>query len=343
MLRPLLFLLIVLGVPAGAVEPTKMIPIPGGTYKRGLDHPRFPDEGPAHEVTVSSFLLDAHEVTNDQFAAFVKATGYVTQAEKGWSAKDFPQSPPDQLKPGAMVFSPPPAAVQKSTPQAHWQWWRFVEGASWRQPTGPDSNLVGKGDHPVVCLTWDDASAYAKWVKKRLPTEAEWERAARGGLPHALFSWGEKAKPDPKKWPANIFTGTFPHDDTAADGFAGTAPVKSFSPNGYGLYDMAGNVWEFCADFYRPDAYASFLQNPHPNPTGPRQGISEPTVNYFLHHNRYPAPGLLPKPHPLSQLRVVKGGSFLCHHSYCLRYRPAGRHHSEGLAPTNHTGFRCAK
>ena len=345
MLRRLLFLLLVALVPLATAAPalTPLVTIPSGTYKRGLDHPRFPDESPAHEVTVSAFQIEIHEVTNDQFAAFVASTGYRTQAERGWSAKDFPKSPPDQLKPGALVFSPPPAAVQKSVAQAHWQWWRFVPGASWRHPSGPGSDLEGKGNHPVVCVTWDDASAYAKWTKRRLPTEAEWEKAARGGLDHALFSWGSKARPEAEKWPANIFTGTFPHQDTAADGFAGTAPVKSFAPNGYGLYDLAGNVWEICADFYRPDTYARFLKNPVEDPTGPKSGISEPMVNYFLQHARDPSPALFPNSHRLSLLRVVKGGSFLCHHSYCLRYRPAARHYTEALAPTNHTGFRCAK
>lgn len=321
---------------------SEMVKIPGGTYRRGLDSDRFKDEGPAHKVTVDSFLIDVHEVTNADFRTFVEATGYKTQAERGWSAKDFPKAPPETLKPGALIFSAPPEELDpKAT--SHWQWWKFRPGASWQRPLGPDSNLEGKEQHPVVCLTWEDANAYAKWAGKRLPTEAEWELAARGGLEKALFVWGNDPKPSPDSWPANIFTGTFPHADSAADGFSGTAPVKSFPPNGYGLFDMAGNVWELCADFYHPDAYATFLKDPRANPTGPTRGLSEPEVRWFYSHQKYPEPAVFGKPHPLSVLHVMKGGSYLCHHSYCLRYRPAARHYSEGLAPTNHTGFRCAK
>jgi len=324
--------------------PEGMVEIPGGTYTRGSTlKERFPEESPTHKVTVSTFYIDVHEVTNAQFSKFVDATGYLTQAERGWKKEDFPKAPPESLKPGALVFSAPPAAVQKSGQGAHWQWWQFKEGASWKHPLGPKSDLKGKENHPVTCVTWDDANAYAKWAGKRLPTESEWERAARGGKEQQIFIWGNEPKPEDASWPANIFTGDFPHNDTGLDGFVGTAPIKSFPPNDYGLYDMGGNAWEHCSDFYRPDAYASFLKDPKDNPKGPSSGVSEPMVNWFYSRGKYPSEATFGKPHQLSLLHVIRGGSYLCHHSYCLRYRPSARHFSESLAPSNHIGFRCAK
>ncbi|MEN8694713.1 MAG: formylglycine-generating enzyme family protein [Akkermansiaceae bacterium] len=316
-----------------------MVLIPGGTYRRGAslksgEAENYPEELPAHDVTIEPFYLDTHEVTNAQFRKFVEATNYKTQAEKGWSKIDFPNAPVESLQPGALVFISPDEQVETRRPGAEWQWWQFVNGANWRQPTGTGSNIKGKDDHPVVCVTWEDAQAYASWAGKRLPTEAEWERAARGGLESKVFVWGNKLKPDPDKWPANIFTGEFPSSDSGLDGFKGTAPVKSFTPNGYGLYDMAGNVWEHCEDLYRPDAYDEFLKTGKP----PIAGVSQPMIGHFLNYGQWPDE----KPHDLSILHVTKGGSFLCHYSYCMRYRPAARHYSESLAPTNHTGFRCA-
>ncbi len=323
-----------------------MVWIEGATYTRGTpespDLPHNPEERPVHQVTVGGFYLDIHEVTNAQFRKFVEATGYKTQAERGFTREEFPKAPPEMLKPGSLVFSGPEESVELWREGAEWQWWRFVEGADWKHPTGPKSSIEGKDDHPVVCVNWEDAQAYCKWAGKRLPTEAEWELAARGGKEGLDYIWGEKAKPG-EQWLANVFTGEFPHKDSGEDGFKGTAPVKSYPPNPFGLYDMAGNVWEHCADYYRPDAYELFVKNPQKDPTGPKGGVSQPEVNWFLQRGSWPSPIIFGKQHPLSLLRVTKGGSFLCHTSYCLRYRPGARHYSEGLTPTNHTGFRCAK
>ncbi|MDA8967331.1 formylglycine-generating enzyme family protein [Akkermansiaceae bacterium] len=322
-----------------AVEHAGMVLIPGGTYTRGSaddsgNKEMYPEEFPAHEVTIAPFYMDEHEVTNAEFLKFVEATGFKTQAERGWSSKDFPKAPPESLKPGALVFSSPNQHVETRVQDAVWQWWKFVENANWRQPTGPGSDISQKMDHPVVCVTWQDAQAYAKWVGKRLPAEAEWERAARGGLDQNTYVWGNEFQTDPGQWPANIFTGDFPENDTGLDGFAGSAPVKSFPPNGYGLYDMAGNVWEHCQDFYRPDAFDYYIATGQVPPTG----VSEPMIGEFLNYGRWSKT----EPDELSKLHVAKGGSFLCHYTYCLRYRPAARHYSESLAPANHTGFRCA-
>ncbi len=341
-----LILLISLTSSLQAQPPSGMVLIKGATYTRGTPEdsklPHNPEERPVHQVSVDSFYLDLHEVTNAQFQEFITATGYQTQAERGWSSKDFPKSPPEALLPGALVFSGPPQAVQLRGEGAEWQWWRFEQGASWKKPTGKNSDLKGKENHPVVCVTWEDAQAYAKWADKRLPTEAEWELAARGGLDQLHYPWGNEAQPD-GKWLANVFTGDFPHNDSGKDGFIGTAPVKSYPPNSFGLYDMAGNVWEHCADYYRPDSYTIFTKNPHPNPSGPSDGVSQPQVHWYLQKQQWPSPIVFGKQHPLSLLRVTKGGSFLCHASYCLRYRPGARHYSESLAPANHIGFRCAK
>ena len=327
--------------------PEGMAWIPGGTFTRGCDHKfdatraEYPEERPVHSVTVDGFWMDITEVTNREFMAFTKATGYKTQAERGWSSKDFPDAPPDQLKGGALIFIPPPKEVQLFRPGAEWQWWQFVRGANWRHPGGPGSSIEAIMDHPVVCITHEDALAYCRWAGKRLPTEAEWERAARGGLQDKLFMWGDEARPG-GKWQANVFQGVFPNKNTAEDGFAGTAPVKSFPANGYGLYDMAGNVWEHCSDLYRPDYFQDFIKLPDPktNPTGPTEPLSQPMVQQWLQSKVYPDE----KPfHRLAWLWVTKGGSHLCHHTYCLRYRPAARHYSESLSPTNHTGFRCVR
>lgn len=322
--------------------------IPGGTYLRGEDRPlggdaEYPEEAPVHQVTVSSFFMDITEVTNADFLKFTTETGYKTQAERGLSKEDFPEAPEDQLVAGAMVFSPPEDAVEKWQPGAEWQWWKFVKGANWRHPQGPGSDIHQKMEHPVVCITKEDAEAYCKWAGKRLPTEAEWERAARGKLKHAIFSWGNHPKPDDKKWPANTFQGEFPYKNLALDGFVGTAPVKSFEPNGFGLYDMGGNVWEICSDLYRPDYYQIFSENPVKDPKGPTadQAISQLENDTWNRSRKIPA-GSTPF-HPLARLWVSKGGSFLCHHTYCLRYRPAARHYAESLSPTNHAGFRCVK
>ena len=328
--------------------PAGMAFIPGGTYTRGEERElggtaRYPEEQPAHEVTVSPFYIDITEVTNAQFAQFVEETDYKTQAERGFTKEDFPNAPADQLKAGALVFNAPDGEVEKWKPGSEWQWWQFTPGANWQHPTGPDSSITEIMNHPVVCINKEDAEAYCKWAGKRLPTEAEWERAARGNHDHALFIWGDHPKPKGKGWPANTFQGDFPHNNRGLDGHMGAAAVKSFPANDFGVYDMAGNVWELCSDFYRPDYYQKFIKNPVKDPQGPpaEQAITQFETTLFAQGKTIP--DKVDIFHPLSRLWVVKGGSFLCHHTYCLRYRPAARHYAESLSPTNHTGFRCVQ
>lgn len=245
---------------APPAPPPGMVWVPGGEFTMGTDaEVGWPDEKPAHRVRVDGFFMDETEVTNAQFRAFVAATGYVTTAEKPPNVEEIlRQSPPgtpppskERLVPGAVVFTPPAGAVNLKDFR---QWWTWTPGASWRHPEGPGSDLAGRDDHPVVQVSWDDAAAYAKWAGKRLPTEAEWEFAARGGLDGKLYAWGDEKPTDTRVF-ANLWQGEFPHKNTVADGFVRTAPVKSFAPNGYGLYDLAGNVWEWCGDWYQRDLY----------------------------------------------------------------------------------------
>lgn len=331
--------------PSSVSVPEGMAYIPKITYTRGNEkdlgtRSKYPEEAPEHTVTVNAFLIDTTEVTNQQFLAFTKATGYVTQAERGLSQEDFPNAPLSQLLPGATIFTPPASQPNLWHEGAVHQWWKFTPGASWKHPQGPESSITDKMDHPVVCVTNVDAQAYAKWAGKRLPTEAEWEAAARGGLEGKLFTWGDAPMPE-KKWMGNTFQGTFPTKDTLLDGFSSTAPVKSYPPNGYGLYDMAGNVWEHVSDYYRPDTYRAYKSTPAENPTGPSAPVTHQDLRQFYQTGSLPAK--VPPSPPLAHLYTSKGGSFLCHHSYCLRFRPAARHFSEGFSPTNHTGFRCVK
>jgi formylglycine-generating enzyme len=297
-------------------ETNGMMWIPGATFLMGSNE-GLPDEAPAHEVTVAGFWMDKTEVTNEQFAKFVEATGYVTLAERKPDAKDFPDAPPEALVPGSVVFTPPQGGDVDL--QNHYSWWSYVPGANWRHPEGPSSNLEGREKHPVVHVAWDDAMAYCQWAGKRLPTEAEWEHAARGGLHGQPFVWGANRPEDWKK-AANIWQGKFPTQNSEQDGYRTTAPVASFPPNGYGLHDMAGNVWEWCADWYRPDYYRS---SPKLNPKGPDSSFdpNEPGV---------------PK-------RVIRGGSFLCSDVYCSGYRPSARMKSSADTGLSHTGFRCVK
>lgn len=331
--------------PAEISVPEEMAYIPEITYTRGNERDlgtrsKYPEEAPEHTVSVKPFLIDRTEVTNAQYLAFTEATGYKTMAETGLSQDDFPKAPPEQLVPGATVFTPPAEQPELWQQDSVYQWWKFVAGANWRHPTGPDSSIKDKMDHPVVCLTHADAKAYAKWAGKRLPSEAEWEAAARGGLERKFFTWGDEPQPE-GKWMANTFQGTFPTVDSGKDGFTTTAPVKSYPPNPFGLYDMAGNVWEHTADYYRSDSFMAYKSSPAENPTGPTKPIDHLMLQELQRTGQIPAEY---KPyHPLSYLYTSKGGSFLCHHTYCLRYRPAARHFSEGFSPTNHTGFRCAK
>ena len=279
------------------------------------------DALPVHRVYVDGFWMDATEVTNDDYAAFVKATGYVTIAERTPTAAEFPNAPPESLVAGSTVFTPTPGPVPLHD---HYQWWRYQKGASWRQPEGPGSSVRGRGRYPVVQIAYDDAVAYARWAGKRLPTEAEWEFAARGGLAGKLYAWGDAFRPGDRAM-ANTYQGTFPVTDSGGDGFAGLAPVKSFAPNGYGLYDVAGNAWEWVSDWYRPDYYAQLAaadgvaRNPH----GPESSFD-------------PAEPGQPK-------RVHRGGSFLCTDQYCTRYMVGTRGRGEVSTGSNHVGFRLVK
>jgi formylglycine-generating enzyme required for sulfatase activity len=289
--------------------------IPGGHYWMGSED-GHPDEQPVHQITVSGFWMDKTEVTNEQFEQFVKASGYVTMAERKPDSKDFLDVPLEMLVPGSLNFNPPPGEVSLEN---HYIWWKWTPGANWRHPEGPGSELKGREKHPVVHVCWYDAMAYADWADKRLPTEAEWEFASRGGLEHGTYSWGDNLIPG-GNWQANIWQGKFPHENTRDDGFLATAPVATFSPNGYGLYDMAGNVWEWCSDWYRPDYYT---QSPKANPLGPVVSFdpNEPSV---------------PK-------RIMRGGSYLCSDLYCTGYRPSARMKSSPDKGLSHTGFRCVK
>jgi sulfatase modifying factor 1 len=295
-----------------------MASLPGGTFVMGsADGPD--EERPAHPVTLRPFKMDVTEVTNAQFARFVKATGYLTVAERTPSAEKYPDAPPGRLRAGSATFFPVECSTDPRTwATPHPPWWKYTFGACWKHPTGPGSDLTGKMTHPVVHIAWEDAATYAKWAGKRLPTEAEWEYAARGGLEQQEFCWGNAKQGDGDVFRANTYQGTFPHGDTGADGFIGTAPVKSFSPNGYGLYDMSGNVWEWCGDWYQANYYRS---SPKENPTGPDTG----------------------EPDGDQPQRVRRGGSFLCADGYCRRYLPAARDKNPEDSGASHTGFRCVK
>jgi len=301
-------------------DPTAdMVPIPGGTFAMGrADGP--PDEAPPHEVAVAPFLLDRTEVTNAQFAAFVKATGYVTVAERPPDPAKYPGANPTDLVAGSAVFVPIAASLDRldwATPYP--PWWRYVPGACWRRPGGRGTDLRGKAVYPAVQIAWDDAAAFAAWAGKRLPTEAEWEFAARGGLDRKEYCWGDARPGDGGKWYANTFQGTFPKEDAGSDGFAGVAPVKQFEPNGYGLYDMSGNVWEWCSDWYDARYYAAA---PRDDPKGPAAGEADENGQ---------------------AQRVRRGGSYLCDDRYCRRYLPSARDKNPPDSSAGHTGFRCAK
>jgi formylglycine-generating enzyme required for sulfatase activity len=311
-----------------APPPAGMVRIPGGEFVMGANgDTRQRNELPAHTVRVDPFFMDETEVTNAQFLAFVDATGYVTTAEKpvDWEElkKQFPpgtpKPPDDKLRPGSLVFSPPNAAVPFNDMT---RWWTWTAGACWKHPEGPNSDLAGRDDHPAVHVSWDDATAYAKWAGKRLPTEAEWEFASRGGLDRKRFPWGDDPPNDADRFPVNVWQGQFPHNNTKADGWDRTAPVKSFAPNGYGLYETGGNVWEWCSDWYRADAYAG-RTGVTVNPKGPDD---------FWDPNE-----------PLVPKRVTRGGSFLCHVTYCESYRPAARRGTGVDTGMSHIGFRCVK
>lgn len=289
----------------GSVTPqarSRLVGLPAGSFLMGTDYPDgFPSdgEGPVREVTLSPFAIERYPVTNDLFAEFVRATGYRTEAEQfGWSfvfRSHVPVGRFRELVADTVLGAP---------------WWCQVPGATWNAPEGPGSTLRGRGKHPVVHVSWNDAAAYSAWLGLRLPSEAEWEYAARGGLVQKLYPWGDKLRPRGMHM-CNIWQGEFPDRDTADDGYAGTCPVDAFPPNGYDLYSVTGNTWEWCADWFDADFHRTAGRQ---NPTGP----------------------------PAGNARVIKGGSFLCHKSYCNRYRVAARTSNSPCSSTSNLGFRCA-
>jgi formylglycine-generating enzyme len=308
--------------------PAGMVWIPGGEFSMGAADPPGMDEvgmqattdsRPVHRVYVDGFFMDKTDVTNAQFARFVAATKYVTVAERKPRAEDFPGAPPENLVAGSVVFSPPDHAVPLTD---HLQWWSYVAGANWQHPTGPESSIKGKEGYPVVQVAYEDAAAYAKWAGRRLPTEAEWEFAARGGLAGKPFAWGSSFRPN-GKWMANTHQGNFPNIDSGEDGYAGISPVGRYPANGYGLYDMAGNVWQWTSDWYRPDYYRqlALMGGVARNPQGPSSSF-DPSE-----------PGTIKKVH--------RGGSYLCTDQYCSRYMVGTRGKGEIDTGTNHLGFRC--
>jgi sulfatase modifying factor 1 len=299
-----------------------MVWIPGGAFQMGSDR-HYPDEAPAHGVTIDAFRIDRVPVTNREFRNFVSATGYVTFAEIAPDPNDYPGALPNMLRAGSLVFSPPKHAVDTH----NWnQWWTFRFGANWRRPYGPRSSISGLHDHPVVHVAYRDALAYANWAGKDLPTEAEWEFAARGGLDGAEFAWGSEFLSGGKHL-ANTWQGTFPHENLKLDGYERTSPVTTFPPNGYGAYDMIGNVWEWTTDWYSAKHEADAIKACC-IPTNPRGGREEASYDPCLPNIRIPR-------------KVLKGGSHLCAPNYCRRYRPAARHPEPVDTSTSHVGFRC--
>lgn len=305
----------------------EMVWIPGGEFTMGSDV-HYPEEAPAHRVRVDPFQMDEHPVTNEEFVLFVQETGHVTFAEIPPDPKDYPGALPEMLRAGSLVFVKPPGPVDRSHCD---QWWTYIFGADWRHPTGPSSSIEGKERHPVVHVTYGDAAAYAKWAGKELPTEAEWEFAARGGLANAEFAWGDEFEPGGRMM-ANTWQGAFPWQNLVSDGYEGTSPVGSFPPNGYGLSDMIGNVWEWTSDWYSSKHEVHLGKDGQPKaccvPHNPR-GAAE-------NGSRDPAMPAIQIPR-----KVLKGGSHLCAPNYCRRYRPAARFPEPVDTSTCHVGFRC--
>jgi formylglycine-generating enzyme len=307
---------------AQPTAPPNMVWIPGGIFRMGSDK-HYPEEAPAHRVTVDGFWIDRTPVTNRQFKQFVKVTGHVTFAEVRPDPKNYPGALPHMLYAGSLVFTPPGRPVDLKNWGA---WWAFLKGADWRHPYGPKSNINTLDNHPVVHVAFSDALAYAQWAGKELPTEAEWEFAARGGLDGAEFAWGDEFMPGGKHR-ANTWQGNFPHENRCDDGFDRTSPVLAFPANGYGVYDMIGNVWEWTTDWYsrkhQADAPKACCV-----PENPRGGGEEGSFD--------PAQPTIKIPR-----KVIKGGSHLCASNYCRRYRPAARHAEAVDTSTSHLGFRC--
>ncbi|MBP2551748.1 formylglycine-generating enzyme required for sulfatase activity [Neorhizobium galegae] len=297
-----------------------MVPVSGGTFLMGSDR-FYPEEAPVRRVSVGPFLMDATPVTNRAFARFVTSTGYVTFAERPADPDLYPGVPPEALQPASAVFTAPQSARE---PDDAYQWWTYVDGADWRHPEGPQSSLAGREDHPVVHVAYEDALAFARWAGKSLPTEAEWEFAARGGLDGADYAWGDEFSPNGVHM-ANTWQGRFPWENLAEDGFERTSPVGSFPANGYGLYDMTGNVWEWTEDWFGPHQPAAKACCTIDNPRG---GSLADSIDQSMLY--------LGKPR-----KVLKGGSHLCAPNYCHRYRPAARLAQTIDTTTSHVGFRC--
>lgn len=319
---------IALSNPEPPIKEPGMIWIPGGKFTMGTNEAdAYEAEKPAVQVEVKGYWIDTHEVTNAEFAAFVEATGYITVAERKPEWEELKkQLPPDTPKPadlilvpGSMVFSPPPYAVPTHDISL---WWKWVDGANWKLPEGPGSSIEGKENHPVVHIAFEDAEAYAKWVGKRLPTEFEWEFAARGGVNGKRFAWGDELTPN-GQYLANTFQGVFPHQNDGTDGFLGTAPVGTFAPNSFGLYDMIGNVWELTADWYDALKYA-------------RLAGQAPKLDAGMNPCYNPD-------NPYAMERVMKGGSYLCAANYCVNYRPSARQGTAYDSGTSNVGFRLVK
>jgi formylglycine-generating enzyme len=294
--------------------------IPGGTFQMGSDH-HYPEEAPTHSVTVGGFWMDKYTTTNKEFGRFIDETGYITLAERPANAGDYPGAKPEQLEPASVVFRKPRQPVDLSN---HFNWWSYVRGANWRHPTGPASSSRGHPRHPVVQVAYEDAEAYCRWAGKSLPTEAEWEFAARGALAGAEFVWGNEFAPHGRMM-ANTWQGSFPWQNLKTDGYEGIAPVDAFPPNGYGLHQMAGNVWEWTTDWYQSHGEIQHACCTLDNPRGgSRDGSFDPRMPDIR----------IPR-------KVMKGGSYLCAPNYCRRYRPAARMAQPTDTATCHLGFRC--
>jgi formylglycine-generating enzyme len=300
----------------------EMIHVPGGTFRMGSDN-HYPEEAPVHRVTVDGFWIDRTPITNRQFREFVRATGYVTMAERRPNPEDYPGALPHMLKAGSLVFNPPREPVSLND----WsRWWKFRFGTTWRHPAGPGSSIAGLDEHPVVHVAHADAEAYARWAGKELPTEAEWEYAAWGGLDGAEFAWGNELTPGGRHM-ANIWQGAFPAQNLASDGYERTSPVTAFPPNGYGLHDMIGNVWEWTSDWYTPK-HTNDAPKACCIPENPRGGHENESYDPRQPQIRIPR-------------KVLKGGSHLCAPNYCRRYRPSARHAQPIDTSSSHIGFRC--
>jgi formylglycine-generating enzyme len=302
--------------------PQDMLFVERGSFRMGSDH-HYPEEAPSHRVSVDSFWIDATPVTNGQFKKFIRDTGHVTFAEKKPKAEDYPNALPHLLFAGSLVFAPPRYPVDLRD----WsQWWTLMRGANWRHPYGRKSDIHGLDNHPVVHVAYSDALAYAQWAGKDLPTEAEWEFAARGGIDSAEYAWGDEFTPDGKHL-ANTWQGSFPHENLATDGYERTSPVMSYPPNGYGIYDMIGNVWEWTSDWYT-NQHTADPRKACCIPENPRGGSEEASYDPNQPEIKIPR-------------KVIKGGSHLCAPNYCRRYRPAARHAEPVDTSTSHVGFRC--